>query len=475
MSKLKISDNLFLDVAELNRMTKFLSDDGYKMALKSIIKKFGIVPNADNTYFKVTKVSGNTIQINSGLAYDSDFEAIQLSENIQLNVTNTGSKRWIILSRAVTNNEVGTVTVSVDGTMSGVGTKFTDVLRGQPNFPTKVKFESNNNNGEYEVVSVKSDTEAILSGAFVNESNLKYAVIGTFTPGYQVPSENKMIYEYDSYSIETIDSTEAPIVDSNHFILASVEFDSLGVMSVNDERASYMFNQEYSETSENTGENKLVSLLAATLVGGVDSVRAKAADIELILEHGYSVNSYEWNITADYNIFKITSGTCNFIGSKAIPDGMFNHWILLNRANMKYVEVERSVGNQLYISTMNSEITGDSNDFVVVPKFSEVEYEVTLSSNVAIPSVPFYFKNSIANVFTRARFYSVFPSFGGNDSVTVKIRYRFVDETGNKYPFYELSVAPFTNINGETETLAESDFVINMSAIEPEADKRNYS
>lgn len=475
MSKLKISDNLFLDVAELNRMTKFLSDDGYKIALKSIIKKFGIVPNTDNTCFKVTKVSGNTIQINSGLAYNSDFEAIQLSENIQLNVTNTGSKRWIILSRAVTNNEVGTVTVSVDGTMSGVGTKFTEVLRGQPNFPTKVKFESNNNNGEYEVVSVKSDTEAILSGTFVNESNLKYAVIGTFTPGYQVPSENKMIYEYDSYSIDTIDSTEAPIVDSNHFIIASVEFDSLGVMSVNDERASYMLNHEYSETSENAGENKLVSLLAATLVGGVDSVRAKAADIELILEHGYSVNSYEWNITADYNIFKITSGTCNFMGSNVIPDGMFNHWLLLNRANMKYVEVERSVGNQLYISTMNSEITIDSNDFVVVPKFSEVEYEVTLSSNVAIPSVPFYFKNSIANVFTRARFYSVFPSFGGNDSVTVKIRYRFVDETGNKYPFYELSVAPFTNINGETETLAESDFVINMSAIEPEEDKHNYS
>ena len=475
MSKLKISENLFLDVAELNRMTKFLSDDGYKLALKSIIKKFGIVPNTDNTYFKVTKVSGNTIQINSGLAYDSDFEAIRLSENIQLNVTNTGSKRWIILTRAVTNNEVGTVTVSVDGTMSGIGTKFTEVLRGQPNFPTKVKFESSTNNGEYEVVSVKSDTEAILSGSFVNESNLKYAVVGTFTPGYQVPSENKMIYEYDSYSIETIDSTEAPIVDSNHFILASVEFDSLGVMSVNDERASYMFNQEYSETSENTGENKLVSLLAATLVGGVDSVRAKAADIELILEHGYSVNSYEWNITADYNIFKITSGTCNFIGSKAIPDGMFNHWILLNRANMKYVEVERSVGNQLYISTMNSDITKGSNDFVVVPKFSEVEYEVTLSSNVSIPSVPFYFKNSISNVFTRARFYSVFPSFGGNDNVTVKIRYRFIDDTGKKYPFYELSVAPFVNINGETETLAESDFVINMSAIEPEAEKRNYS
>lgn len=475
MSKLKISENLFLDVAELNRMIKFLSDDGYKLALKSIIKKFGIVPNEDNTYFKVTKVSGNTIQINSGLAYDSDFEAIQLSDNIQLNVTNTGSKRWIILSRSVTNNEVGTVTVSVDGTMSGVGTKFTDVLRGQPNFPTKVKFESSFNNGEYEVVSVKSDTEAILSGAFVNESNLKYSVIGTFTPGYQVTSENKMIYEYDSYSIETIDSNEAPIVDSDHFILASIEFDSLGVMSVNDERAPYMFNQEYSETGDNTGENKLVSLLAATLVGGVDSVRAKAADIELILEHGYSVNSYEWNITADYNIFKVTSGTCNFIGSNPIPDGMFNHWILLNRTNMKYVEVERNVGNQLYISTMNSEIAGDSNDFVVVPKFSEVEYEVSLSGNVAIPNVPFYFKNSIANVFTRARFYSVFPSFGGSDSVTVKIRYRFIDETGNKYPFYELSVAPFTNINGETETLAESDFVINMSAIEPEADKRNYS
>ena len=33
MSKLKISENLFLEVAELNRLVRFLGDDGYRLIL----------------------------------------------------------------------------------------------------------------------------------------------------------------------------------------------------------------------------------------------------------------------------------------------------------------------------------------------------------------------------------------------------------------------------------------------------------
>ena len=179
MSRLKFSSNLFLEVNELQRFNKFLEEDGWKRAMKAISKNFGIVENASNSYFKVTARSGSNsvIVINAGIAFDSNMDAIVMTDDLELSVGNTGSNRWVILSRAVTNEEQGTVNINSDGSLSGIGTEFTKVLRGQPNFPVKVKFNSTSNNGEYEVVSVTSDTSALLSGSFVNQSNIKYSVV----------------------------------------------------------------------------------------------------------------------------------------------------------------------------------------------------------------------------------------------------------------------------------------------------------
>lgn len=139
-------------------------------------KNYGIVQNASNSYFKVTSKSGsNTVVIvNAGLAFDSNMDGIVMEKDTELTVTNTGENRWVILSRAVTNVEKGTVSVNTDGSLSGIGTEFTKILRGQPNFPVKVKFESTQNNGEYEVVSVSSDTSALLSG-FIHVNNRVYS------------------------------------------------------------------------------------------------------------------------------------------------------------------------------------------------------------------------------------------------------------------------------------------------------------
>ena len=475
MSKLKISENLFLEVAELNRLVKFISDDGYKKVLKSIIKNYGIVENENNTYFKLSAVSTGVIKVNAGIAFNSNLDAIVMSEDQNLNISDSGLNRWIILSRATSHLEEGTVNITADGSLIGVGTKFTEILRGQPNFPTKIKLASSNNVEEYEVVSVISDTNAVLSGNFTVENNLKYSVIGTFTPGFQALSENKEIYEYDSYNLSIVDSLDKPSVSADEYILGYVHYEN-GVMYVNDERVYCMFNQVYNQDSEVTGISPLTSLLSATVVGGVDAVRAKAADIELILEHGYKVTAYELNNTSQHNVFQITIGSSNFFGTRNILDNTFNGWLLLNRVNMKYAKIDYNIGKNLYISNFDSEIvSNDANDFVIVPNFSEIEYEVSLSGNVTSPQIPFYFRNSIGNLFSRVRIYSIFPSFGGSDSVTISMRYRFIDESGKKYPFQKLSTAPFININGDSETLANSSFSIDMRSIEPEAEQRNYS
>lgn len=482
MSRLKFSSNLFLEVNELQRFKKFLEEDGWKRAMKAISKNFGIVENASNSYFKVTPRAGSNsvIVINAGIAFDSNMDAIVMTDDLELSVGNTGSNRWVILSRAVTNEEQGTVSINSDGSLSGIGTEFTKVLRGQPNFPVKVKFNSTSNNGEYEVVSVTSDTSALLSGSFVNQSNIKYSVVGTFTPGFQPTEDNKMIYEYDSYNIEVVDSEDRPAVSEDEFILAMISFDASGSMNVSDERIRYMFNNPYTQSDESDNStDPLVSLLSTGVVGGIHAVGSAAAEFELIMEHGYTVTRHELLTTSTSNTFNIISGQSNFLGTGNIPDGMFRGWLLVNRANMKYALIDDNSNKSLYISNLDTSIILDSeNDFIIVPNCKEIEYEVTVSNNVDRPNIPFYFRSSIWNLYTRAKVHAFYPSNdveNFDNQVTITIKYRLMDNSGNQQPFSNLAIAQFENVNGQTETLSESSFVVDLTTIEPEAKQRNYS
>ena len=482
MSRLKFSSNLFLEVNELQRFNKFLEEDGWKRAMKAISKNFGIVENASNSYFKVTARSGSNsvIVINAGIAFDSNMDAIVMTNDLELSVGNTGSNRWVILSRAVTNEEQGTVSINSDGSLSGIGTEFTKVLRGQPNFPVKVKFNSTSNNGEYEVVSVTSDTSALLSGSFVNQSNIKYSVVGTFTPGFQPTEDNKKIYEYDSYNIEVVDSEDRPAVSEDEFILAMISFDASGSMNVSDERIRYMFNNPYTQSDESDNStDPLVSLLSTGVVGGIHAVGSAAAEFELIMEHGYTVTRHELLTTSTSNTFNIISGQSNFLGTGNIPDGMFRGWLLVNRANMKYALIDDNSNKSLYISNLDTSIILDSgNDFIIVPNCNEIEYEVTVSNNVDRPNIPFYFRSSIWNLYTRAKVHAFYPSNdveNFDNQVTITIKYRLMDNSGNQKPFSNLAIAQFENVNGQTETLSESSFVVDLTTIEPEAKQRNYS
>ena len=482
MSRLKFSSNLFLEVNELQRFNKFLEEDGWKRAMKAISKNFGIVENASNSYFKVTARSGSNsvIVINAGIAFDSNMDAIVMTDDLELSVGNTGSNRWVILSRAVTNEEQGTVSINSDGSLSGIGTEFTKVLRGQPNFPVKVKFNSTSNNGEYEVVSVTSDTSALLSGSFVNQSNIKYSVVGTFTPGFQPTENNKMIYEYDSYNIEVVDSEDRPAVSEDEFILAMISFDASGSMNVSDERIRYMFNNPYTQSDESDNSiDPLVSLLSTGVVGGIHAVGSAAAEFELIMEHGYTVTRHELLTTSTSNTFNIISGQSNFLGTGNIPDGMFRGWLLVNRANMKYALIDDNSNKSLYISNLDTSIILDSgNDFIIVPNCNEIEYEVTVSNNVDRPNIPFYFRSSIWNLYTRAKVHAFYPSNdveNFDNQVTITIKYRLMDNSGNQQPFSNLAIAQFENVSGQTETLSESSFVVDLTTIEPEAKQRNYS
>lgn len=463
MGKLKISSNLFLEVAELERFRKFIEDDGYKVFVKYLTKSFGIAQNSDNTLFKVSVKSGSsdTITVNAGVAFDSDLNIIFLKEDKEIQVENTGVKKWVVLSYASTNDEEGTVSISNQGVLSGNGTKFTDVLRGQPNFPTKITFTSSKNTTEYEVVEINSDTEAVLSGSFTAENDLKYQVVGTFTPGFQPDDDEKKIYEYDSCEIEVVESEDEPTLTDGQFLLASIDFSS-DVMSVVDERSSYMFNSEnvYANTT-GIAENPFTALRSTTLKSD------RILDIQF--EWGYKVQRYEMLNTSLNNIFNILSGESKYIPSGTkIPDNVFASWRLVNRKNMTYVTIDSNQDSNLYISKFNSElITNTDDDFVIIPPYQEIEIEAALSgTNYDEDDTNYMFKFSIENL--KSRF--IIPLEYLDTLVSLRYRMKSGTETTK---FQNFAITQFTNVDGNAETLGNSSFEVNIA--EPVEKVRNYS
>lgn len=486
MSKLKITENLFLEVAELKRFRDFITEDGWKMFAKSIVKSYGIVENETNSNYKPSKVddSNNTIQINSGLAFDTQLRAIVSQDAETFTVTNAGEgiKSWYILEYGTRNTEKGTVEITADGTLNGTGTEFTKVLRGQPNFPTKVRFSTNipQNQQDFEVVQVNSDSVAILSGTFYPERGLKYSVVGTFTPGYQPLEENKLIYEFDDHTITVVMSESEPTLQPDQYLIASAFYDTYGILQVVDERAPYMFNNEYNVNQNNAkGIVPIASLTRASWVGGLNAVNTISAELELVIEHGYQILDQTLSITETANILNIISGKCNFLNNASvIPNDMFKDWILVNRKNMVITTIKSNSGSVLFLESVPENLFLESeNEFVVVPNFKEIEIEVKLNGGVNDAGIAFYFRNSISNPLTRTRNYVLMPDYDPYNSkqVEVKIRYRMIDSIGTIYPFQELGVANFKNVNGGSETLSNSSFVVNIEAVEPIEATRNYS
>lgn len=481
MAKVKLSENLFLEVAELERFRSFIVDDGWKRFAKSIVKSYGIVEDSNNTYYKPIKPTGynDRVNVNPGLAFDSNLNAIVSDATDTITIPNDGNTYWLVLSRGTHNTEEGTVNITAGGQLTGNGTKFTEVLRGQPNFPTKVRLSSNvsQNQLDFEVVQVNSDTSAILSGSFYAENNLKYSVVGTFTPGYSPLEANKLIYEFDDHVITLVASGTKPTVTDDQFILGKAVYDAYGILSVTDERISYMFNSEYAVNTQMTsGSDPIVSLLQTSVVSGINSANTISCDLEMILEHGYTISNATLTVTDSANILNIVSGSCNFLGTANPTTDMFKGWLVVNRTNMTSAVVTSNSGTAIYLDYVPDGLVLESdNDLIVVPNFRGIEFQVSVNSNVIQPAKPFFFTNNISNPFTRARMYLKFPSAGGASSVTVNIRYRMIDNNGSFYPFNKLAIASFINTSGSTETLSDSSFVVPVGSIEPVVATRNYS
>lgn len=448
MSKLKVTTNLFLEVAEINRLVQFLKKDGYELAIKSLVKSFGIVTNAANSNYKVVAKAGadNVVTINSGLAFDSQMRAIRMETPLDLTVANTGSTRWIVLQYGSTNFEAGTVSVTADGTLQGTGTSFLSVLRGQPNFPTKVRLNSLLNTEYYEVVEVTNDTSAVLSGSFVAESNVQYAVMGAFTPGFQPAEDNKLIYEMDAYSIQIIDSADVPPLTDDQFILASVEFSGSG-MVITDRRSGYMFNSSFYSSRVLPEKDEIVSLTRVQ--------RIQPNIIELTVEHAYTVTDFTVVTTTSSTIFRIVAGQSNFLGTGDIPNGLFKNWTLINRNNMKKITIDDNTNKDLYVSQFDDDIiAGDTSQFIVVPPYEIFEYMLTFAQSGNVTLQPDYHLVSQGSGTNKLL---VTVPYG---QITLGFRFRMINGDVST-AWQKFSIAEFTNEAGNKQMIGDSQIIVN--------------
>lgn len=487
MSRLKISPNLFLEANELKSAQTFFTTDGWQRAVRALVKHYGVVQNEDLSSFAVvSSAAANSVDVMPGLAFNSQMEAI-VSRNrvtIAIGAAVSGQDKWLVLRRATTNDEVGAVAIQSDGSMIGTGTEFTKVLRGQPNFPTKVRFTTSSQNiYEYEVVSVISDTSAILSGSFTAETGLRYSVVGTFTPGFVPSAGDKEIYEYDGFEIEVINSAAKPMVTADEFIIAQLHYSVLSGYTIVDLRGDCAFSGEtVLSDEESRGENPFVSLRSIQRVGGfVEGERF--ARLELVVEYSYKIESFNYISTESGWLLTVISGSCNALDTvpSSFPNGMFNGFMVVNRENMRAVKVLSQEGNRFTIENRQdaSKLLSDNSDLIIVPDFTHLEVMAQCQSNVLYPGVPFTKETGSADGSMRLTVDLEYPredNVSLESNVNLTLKYRMFSSQGYRgYPFAFNTATYHDYTDDSDKTSTGGAVVINLGSITPGAEERNYS
>lgn len=352
MSNLKIVDDLFLEKQELKRLVSFFTKDGYEMDLLHNAEKFGVIKNSllDPTNRWLSLEPSNTLGIakfNKGFAYDKNHKRITLPEDILLTIPDDNLWYWLRIQHTYTSIEKGKI--SIGGTngalMTGVDTKFTEILRGQPNFPTKIRFvNSLNYNLEYEVLEVIDDNNVLVQGVFETlEQDLQYIVVGTFTPGYYPPTGDKDIYEYDyiDYTLLQEGSNgEIPSFLENVQFLVSRVKNNAGTLEIQDKRHLCQFKTR-AENLLNDVDRKSNPLIA------IESVKKFNFNNDIF----YTIN-VDWKFNIDNQNLNTTLRTTTITAGsggkyKTISDfveGDFDNWRYYYESG-EYSRVLKSIKN----------------------------------------------------------------------------------------------------------------------------------
>jgi hypothetical protein len=405
MAKVKISSNLFLEVAELNRLKSFLDDNGFREMFLNNSARYGLFNNRSDNVFTnglITNGSAGTISQAALVAVDNNGQLIVKDQELNISVPDDNQWYWIKISHSYSPNEVGVVAVDANGNLTGVGTKFTEVLRGQPNFPSRIRFTNAANNIlEYDVLEVIDDQNAILTGVFSSEIDLKFSVVGTFTPGYNPPSIDKDIFQYDSCTLslvlETVSNTRPTYTTDTDFFLARVKLNTgvSSVVTIQDKRDLNIY-----QTKPGFMLSDIIRT-ANPLIGveGIKFDNTKTTKESNILYLAWAFRSSNFSVDTNTNKVTINSGQGGKFKSTAdFTDGDFNGWRLYSE-NGKYsiITASSKTGSQINLLldqlnvdnySSNGGVTFLAQQLLVTPNAEQIVIKLTPepTDNVEVPA-----------------------------------------------------------------------------------------
>lgn len=461
--KINFSENLFLNVSEFKRFQEYLSKFGFIPRFLVNVEKFGLVDKIKNIGLDVNKSNNFYVEkagtpfsgicVNPGLAIDSKGNLIISSKRELIEIPNNSNWNWIKIKYKTTNLESGKVSIDSKGNVVGIGTNFLEILRGQPNYPTKLKFKDskNGNSNEYEVVKVISDTSCIIQGDFVSESDLEYSIIGTFTPGFVVENDNKFIYEKDSVQISLVQENSLneapPLVSGDEFYLARVRFNGSNLV-LQDKRSNWFKTKAESSISD------IIRDITSSIIG-IENIKfdIPTSDMsENVVSLSWAFRTESWTVdTASKRISILIGQGGIYKNTSNFKDGDFNGWRLYFK-NGSFVNITDSIksGTQIVITTdvLNPDSFNEDERLLICPPYENIEIRAydenklvdlrntfSINSDVAKLKLPSK-KESAKYVFTYR--YKTFNSYTDwlqfpNDSIGYLNELSF-NENGDKLP-----------------------------------------
>lgn len=373
MHQLNLSSNLFLGTPELRKFQQFIREEGLHRFIKEAAGSFGLISKGDGSNAKIeTGANAGTIKHDSIIGINKYGEYIIAGSKDNITVPADGQPYLVSISYLKSHAEIGTVSIDVSGNLTGIGTSFLSTLRGQPNAANKVRFiDSAQNINSYSVVEVVSDTEAVLDGSFAAETNIKFAVVGAFTPGVVPSADNELIYAYDGCSVELTSELAFVPDPGSKFVIARVK-NNAGTVVVEDQRSEFFtIKNIYRDLESNL--NPLISPESVKY-----NVYSTSRDKSLV-RMGWGMMSRNWTFDSSTRKVTINGGAGGLYATTAdFQDGQFDGWLLYLKDRVYKIISSTRVATQLNLILDNLDPAVFENDgdpspqITIVPDADEI-------------------------------------------------------------------------------------------------------
>lgn len=379
MSKINFVPELFIGSEELNKFQDFIDTEGFRKNIKDNSVQFGLVysnldPNFDNG--KITQdldLDGDkTFKWNEIKAIDSDGNFIYKQTGGQFIVPNDATWYWVKIRHNYTTVEKGIFSISDSGLVTATGANdLTELLRGQPNFPSKITFPNASlNTQEYEVLEVlNSNSFQLIGASFQNETNLNMVVVGTFTNKVTIPTENKYPFQYDSCTLSLVQEEvgneyNPPIIgfiQDKDFYLARLRRNGSDLI-IQDKRTQVWKSigvDKLENDFDNVGENEIVGVEGVRWA--LDNTSKEKSSVKI--GWGIRTQDFSVNTTLNYLTLNTIQESGKLKTSSAFVNNSVNGWRLYTQNGVwRKIIASTKIGSAIRLTLDVLDIADYSDD-----------------------------------------------------------------------------------------------------------------